>query len=313
MFIRGCATIFLLSCNSLYSQSSRQDKAASSPSRSLFEYDATAPPKVHDEVLETFKGGSVHDITYESINGRTVHAYLVRPSGKGPYGAIVFEHWANGTRAEFLAEAKLYAKAGAVSLLPSYSWDLPGGMTPNHFDQPQLDREIESAAVIDCRRGIDLLLSRKDVDSKRLALVGHSFGAQWVAILTAIDRRMATSVLIAGAGEEADILTRGHNPAIVNLRKSTPGNELENYSDAVGDMDAIRFIGQTEPTPVLMQFGKFDQYFDMAAMQRYATAASAQTVCRFYDADHEVNDPRALVDRKRWLVNHLRLSAIRNN
>jgi dienelactone hydrolase len=248
--------------------------AASSPVSSLLDYDATAPLRIRDMILETFDGGSVHDITYESANERKVNAYLVEPSGKGPFAAILFAHWANGTRAEFLAEAKLYAREGTVSLLTSYSWDLPDGIAPNHFGKPQLDREIEAGAVIDCQRGIDLLLLRRDVDAKRLALVGHSFGAQWAAILTALDKRISTSVMIAGAGEQADILARGNNPALVSLRRSLPANQLVNYSEALSDLDAIRFIGRAAPTPVLMQFGKFDQYIDLTSMHRYATAAS---------------------------------------
>lgn len=283
---------------------------APSPVSSLLHYDSTAPLRIHDVILEAFDGGSVHDITYQSANGRRVDAYLVEPSGKGPFAAILFAHWANGTRAEFLAEAKLYAREGTVSLLPSYSWDLPNGIAPNHFDAPLRDREIEAGAVVDCQRGIDLLLARDDVDAKRLAVVGHSFGAQWAAILTALDKRISTSVIIAGAGEQADILVRGNNPALVSLRRSLPANELSNYSKAVADLDAIRFIGRTAPTPILMQFGRLDQYIDLISMHRYATAASPNTITQFYDADHEVNDPRALKDREEWLATHLRLRAI---
>ena len=137
-----------------------------SPVSSILHYDATAPLHIRDAILETFDGGSVHDITYQSANGRRVNAYLVEPSGKGPFAAILFAHWADGTRAEFLAEAKLYAREGTISLLPSYSWDLPNGNAPNHFDEPRRDREIEAGAIIDCQRGIDLLLARNDVDAK---------------------------------------------------------------------------------------------------------------------------------------------------
>jgi hypothetical protein len=88
--------------------------AAPSRISSLLHYDATAPLRIRDTIVETFDGGSIHDITYDSANRRKVDAYLVEPTGHGPFAAIVFAHWANGTRAEFLAEAKLYAREGAV-------------------------------------------------------------------------------------------------------------------------------------------------------------------------------------------------------
>src|SRR5258707_5891127 len=160
----------------------------------LFEYDAKQPLEIHEKVLEEFEGGTLHDITYTSPKGGPVGAYLVVPKGKGPFAAILFGHWGNGTRAEFIPEAKIYAKAGAVSLLPDYPWDRsqPWYKSLDHTDKPELDRDTEIQAVIDLRRGIDLLLARPDVDPERLAYVGHSYGAQWGSILSALDKRMKT-------------------------------------------------------------------------------------------------------------------------
>jgi cephalosporin-C deacetylase-like acetyl esterase len=144
-----------------------------------FDYDSKQPLDIHDKVIGQFDGGTLHDITYASPKGGPVDAYLVVPTGKGPFAAILFGHWGNGTRAEFIPEAKIYARAGAISLIPDYPWDRPAPWhkTPDHFDKPDVDREIYIQAVVDLRRGIDLLLARPDVDAKRLAYVGHSYGA----------------------------------------------------------------------------------------------------------------------------------------
>ena len=75
-------------------------------------------------------------------------------------------------------------KWGAISLIPDYPWDRPEPWrkTVDHFDKPELDNEAYIQAVVDLRRGIDLLLARSDVDPKRLAYVGHSYGVQWGSI-----------------------------------------------------------------------------------------------------------------------------------
>src|SRR5260370_1627022 len=140
----------------------------------LFDYDAKQPLDIHDKFIEAFAGGTLHDITYTSSKGGPVGAYLVIPDGKGPFAAVLFGHWGNGTRAEFVPEAKIYASAGAVSLIPDYPWDRPQPWhkTLDHFDKPELDREIEIQAVVDLRLGIDLLLARSDLDPKQLAYVG---------------------------------------------------------------------------------------------------------------------------------------------
>jgi hypothetical protein len=242
----------------------------------LFDYDAKKPLDIHDQIIEEFDGGSLHDITYTSPKGGPVAAYLVVPKSKGPFAAILFGHWGNGTRAEFIPEAKLYARTGAVSLIPDYPWDRPQPWhkTPDHYDKPQLDREIQIQAVVDLRRGIDLLLARPDVDPKRLAYVGHSYGAQWGSILSAVDKRMKTSVLMAGVAEIGDILLRGDDPGIVDFRKSRPPGQLERYAQVTGDIDAIHFVGHAKPIPLLLQFANFEQYFDKSSMAHYAATAS---------------------------------------
>ena len=275
----------------------------------LFDYDAKAPLDIHDKIIEEFDGGNLHDITYVSPKGGPVAAYLVVPKGKGPFAAVLFGHWGNGTRTEFIPEAKLYARAGAVSLLPDYPWDRPQPWhkTPNHYDKPELDREIEIQAVLELRRGIDLLLARPDVDPKRLAYVGHSYGAQWGSILSAVDKRMKTSVLMAGVAEIGDIFLRGNDPGIIELRKSRPPGQFERYAQIAGEIDALHFVGHAAPIPLLFQFANFEQLFDKTSMEHYATTATDPKKVLYYDAGHDLNDPQALQDRYDWLAKYIDL------
>lgn len=274
-----------------------------------FDYDPTQPLDVHDTVINQFNGGTLYDVTYTSPKGGLVSAYLVVPDGKGPFAAILFGHWGNGTRAEFIPEAKIYARAGAVSLIPDYPWDRPQPWhkTPDHFGKPEIDREIEIQAVVDLRRGIDLLLARHDVDAKRLAYVGHSYGAQWGSILSAVDKRMKTSVLMAGVAECSDIMLRSNDPGMVDFRKTQPAGQLEKYCQVTGDIDAIHFVGHAAPVPLLLQFANFEQYFDKASMDHYATAASDPKKVLYYDTGHDLNDPMALEDRYDWLAKYIDL------
>src|SRR5260370_34042379 len=91
----------------------------------LFDYDAKQPLDIHDKFIEAFARGTLHDITYTSPKGDPVGAYLVIPDGKGPFAAVLFGHWGNGTRTEFIPEAKIDARADAVWLSPDYTSDSP--------------------------------------------------------------------------------------------------------------------------------------------------------------------------------------------
>jgi len=91
------------------------------------------------------------------------------------------------------------------------------------------------------------------------------------------------------------------------FRKSQPAGQLERYSQATGDIDAIHFVGQAAPIPLLMQFANYEQYFDKTSMQHYLAAASEPKKVLYCDTDHDLNDPKALEDRYDWLVKNINL------
>jgi dienelactone hydrolase len=297
---------------SLAQTTSPQATTGPGQTAALFKYDATQPLQIQDRVISTNAGVTVHDITYASSNGMRVSAYLVVPAGKGPFAAILFGHWGNGSRAEFLSEAMRYAKAGAVSLLPDYPWDRspPYRKTvQRQFDKPSSDREAYIQAVVDLRRGLDLLQGRADVDRKRIAYVGHSFGAQWGAILVAVDGRMHAAVLMAGVPETADLFQRSQNPDLVELRQKVPAEQMNTYVQVLSEIDAIRFVSKGAHVPLLLQFGTYEQYFDRGAAEHYASTVTEPKRVLWYDADHELNDPKCLADRAQWLKEQISLGA----
>src|SRR4051812_42727407 len=79
-----------------------------------FAYDAKAGLDVKEVGVETRGGVVVRDLSYASPKGGRVPAYLVVPPGKGPFAGIVYVHWGQGNRSEFVAEALLAARAGAA-------------------------------------------------------------------------------------------------------------------------------------------------------------------------------------------------------
>jgi len=278
----------------------------------LFDYDHAASLDVQRRLFERDRQSEVYDITFASPKGGRVPAFLVVPVAKpnGKYAGIVFGHWGLGNRTEFLAEAKLYARAGVVSLIIDYPWTRPAQWRKPVFT-PQTtseqDRDTYIQAVIDLRRAFDLLLSRSDVDPHRLAYVGHSYGAQWGAILTAIDRRMHTTVLMAGVPSFAAIYRDSKDPGIVELRQQIGTVALEAHLKVVGVLDAINYIKYSSPIPVLFQFARYERNFDEPAMRHYYESAGEPKEAKWYSTGHELNDPAALKDRAKWLAQQLRL------
>src|SRR5216684_3726798 len=185
--------ILFLSATSLLAQDSGPSHA--------FDYDPKAPLDIQEVSVEHRGNVAIHDISYASPKGGRVPAYLVVPEGKGPFAAVVWGHWywqnsAFFNRTEFLDEAVALAHAGVVSLLPTG----PGARAGHVQDKDQLsDQQVTDLvqAIVDMRRGADLLLARKDADPKRLAYVGHSYNATAGGFLSGIDRRFKAFVLMA--------------------------------------------------------------------------------------------------------------------
>lgn len=279
--------------------------------RRVFDYDQNAPLDIKEVGVIKRDDALIHDITYASPKNGRVTAYLVVPARRGRYAGIVFGHWGYGTRTEFLPEAMLYARAGVVSLLVDDLDVRPAPWRRNApGSEPDAVRENFIQSAVDLRRGIDVLIARSEVDPSRIAYVGHSSGAHWGAILSAIDRRLKTVVLMAGVPEEKTILLGSEDPNFVDFRQSTPKEQLDNYFRIISPLDAINFVPHSRPTPLLFQFARFERYFNEAAMQQYVRAASDPKLVLWYDTGHELNDLSSLVDRANWLQRHIGMKPV---
>ncbi|HEX8097708.1 MAG TPA: acetylxylan esterase [Pyrinomonadaceae bacterium] len=282
---------------------------AGAPAADPFAYDAKLPLDFRDAGAETLPGATVHDVSYASPKGGRVPAYLVVPAGKGPFAAIEFVHWGQGNRTEFLSEALLYARGGAVSLLidaPHNRPDYERG--PSFLDNPQADRDLYVQLVVDARRGLDLLLSRPDVDPKRLAYVGHSLGATWGGALAGVEKRVGAYVLMGGLPNITDFSGDDWISKMVRARY-TP-QQVEKYAGTVGPVNPENFVGRSAPARLFFQFARWDRYISRAAAGRYEKAAAQPKTARTYDTSHEFNDLRSWCDRTAWLRDELRLSGM---
>jgi dienelactone hydrolase len=159
--------------------------------RQMFDYDRSLPLDVREVGVEDRNGVRIHDVSYQSPKGGRVTAYLVVPEGqRQKFAGILFMHPRPGSRRNFLDEALSLAKAGAVSLLIDAPFSR-AGESKREFDptvtKPEADRDIYIQTVVDLRRGVDLLVSRSDVDPNRIGFIGHSYGAHTGAVLAGIE------------------------------------------------------------------------------------------------------------------------------
>jgi len=272
-----------------------------------FTYDDKVPLDFRDLGQEAVEGVGVHDVSYASPKGGRVPGYLAVPSGSGPFAGIVFVHWGQGNRTEFLSEAVGLAKSGVVSLMIDAPYHRPEAESFSFVTKPEKERGEYIQLVVDARRAVDVLLSRPDIDKARLGYVGHSLGATWGGPLAAVEKRVKAFVLMGGLPRITDVL--GDDPFAKLMQKAYTREQLEGYVKVLAPMDPEHFVGGAEPESILFQFARHDRFISEKAANDYVKAAGKPQQVRWYFTSHEFNDPQSPIDRREWLARKLGFKA----
>jgi dienelactone hydrolase len=271
----------------------------------VFGYDASKPLNVKMGTTEDVGGIKVSEISYDSPKIGRVPGYIVVPPGKGPFAGIVYMHWGQGNRSEWLAEGVEMGKRGAVSVMidaPYWRPDVPPAK-PDQAAESERDGYIQM--VVDLRRAVDLLAARGDVDMKRIGYVGHSLGATWGGPLAAVEKRIRVLVLMAGL------------PSLTNYdddsfyaevqRATTPRDQFQKYLAVMEPYNPEHFVGDTGPAKIYFQWATHDMYISKRSADEYYKAVGGPKEEQWYFTSHEFNDEQSVQDRRGWLTKELGL------
>jgi dienelactone hydrolase len=276
----------------------------------MFDYDQRAPHDVKEHSIEEREGAKVYDISYASPQGGRVTAYLVAPATKGRHAGIIFAHPGGGSRKSFLPEALLLAKAGALSLLIDDPSARPAAWRRRMFvfTEPENDRATYIQAIIDLRRGVDLLAARPDVDAKRIGFVGFSFGADLGGILAGLERRIKAYALMGTGARLTDLFRSGDAPHLVQLRASLTKEQLDKYIETTAPFESVHYIGHAAPSALLFQFGRRDQNWPEKLALEFYQAGSEPKEIKWWEGGHELND-EAMRQRAEWFRSRIGIAA----
>jgi dienelactone hydrolase len=227
-----------------------------------------------------------------------VSAYVVKPAGKLPHDSaagVLFLHWLgqiHSDRTEYLGEAVGLARQGVVSVLPQgyFPWVANPDGTAN-------DVTLVQQQVAAMERALDTLAGTRGVDPKRIAVVGHDYGAMYGALLADQDKRVSTLVL-----ETPDSLW-GNWFATYWL--GLEGQAREDYYALFDGLNPVQHTSRLG-RHVLFQWAGKDTYVPEAVRTEFAKASPEAEVKLYDGADHQLTDA-ALVDRDAFLGKELHL------
>jgi dienelactone hydrolase len=146
----------------------------------------------------------------------------------------------------------------------------------------------------------DYLLTREDVDTTRIVLLGYSFGAPFVPCIVAHDRRPAVAVMVYGGGDLRSLIVH-------NVRRY----ESEAVAQFAGTLAAfllrplepMRYIDRVTPTPLIMINGTNDEQVPRHNVELLYHAAGEPKTIKWLESRHVRQDNLELT---RMIVAELR-------
>ena len=262
-----------------------------------FAYDRSRPFEIQVVGAETRQNGiEVSDITFANLTGGRTEAYLIVP--RSPQAGVLFVHWyeppnPTSNRRQFIEEAVELARYGVVSLLPATMWSDFGWFRNRKRDE---DLQNSIAQVKELRRALDVLAAQRGV--RRIAYVGHDFGAMFGATLAGVDRRPVAYALQAGTPQFSNWYLFG--PPMAEPARTE-------FIRSLSIIDPVTHIGKASPAPVLLQFATRDFFVPHDKAEEFWRAARPPKESVVYDAEHEMNE-QARIDRIDWLRKVLKLT-----
>jgi cephalosporin-C deacetylase-like acetyl esterase len=225
----------------------------------------------------------------------TTHGVLVAPSNPAATGGgVLWVHWLGAVpttnHTEFLVDARALATRGVRSLLLDMPWSQPDWFTK--VRAPDHDYADTLRAVLILRRSLDCLAALPHIDTTRLAVVGHDFGAMTSALLLAVDPRPSFAVLMAPA------LTFWEWYLLAG-----PPPDQGAYVAQLSALDLPGWLSRGKQRGTLLQFAKNDQYVaESTGVAIYNATPNRDREIKVYDLGHDLDDEVTHEDRVAWLL-----------
>ena len=150
----------------------------------------------------------------------------------------------------------------------------------------------------DLQRAVDILIARPDVDARRIAYVGVSYGAAMGSGFVGIESRLAAAVLVVGDGGLVAHFTNDKGTAIGPL-SGVPAAQRDRWLAAMRPIEPIQYLGRAK-APLYFQNGRQDQLVTIEDAETLHRSAPNGATLRWYEGGHGLT-AEARTDAFRWL------------
>lgn len=265
----------------------------------LFAYDRAAPLALEESGVSEDSASRLLRVSFASPGGGRATGFLAVPKAPGPHPGVVVMHGLPGSADGAMGrEGRELVARSAVVIAIDAPWVRRGGLP----DFTVRDSVEQVQLILDLQRAVDVLLARTDVDPKRVAYVGGSYGGAMGALFVGIERRLRASVLFVADGGLVAHFTDADG-AFLGPAAGLDETTRRRWLGAMEPIEPIRFVGRAN-APIFFQNGRQDQLVSVEDAEALHAAAPAGNTVRWYDAGHGLT-LTARADRRAWLAERI--------
>jgi dienelactone hydrolase len=254
----------------------------------LFAYDSDRPLDAEVVAQPPYAGDEIEAVTYVGADDGRVPGFLGLPPSQSARPCVIHMHGFGRSKED---------AAGLVGPLAGQGIGLLAIDAPSHGARSQGSAELErliddprrlaallEQTVIDLRRGLDLLESRRECDPDRLGFIGFSFGAETGALLAGADGRVQSSVLLSGGAGWKRLLHR----LDMTYSEGSRATPIDTSGlPALAPYAVDRSVSRIAPRPVLIVNGRDDEVIPAAAAEALHRAAGRGSTLLWHDGGHD--------------------------
>jgi dienelactone hydrolase len=219
----------------------------------------------------------------------TVHAEYYLPHGKGPFPAVIVLDILDGSQTVSRTIATHLAQHNIAALfvyMPYYGPRRSPGSDVRLL-MPDIDHSVEAIrqTVLDLRAATAWLESRKEVDARRLGILGTSLGSFMGTLTAEMEPKLKRVAVLLGGGGIVDAYYDHPRAAQVRQLYEAIGGSKEKLTKALAPVDPLTYAGNLKQRKVLMISGKRDEIV-FPKMAESLWKASGEQKIVWYDCGH---------------------------
>jgi len=214
-------------------------------------------------LLDSESLADVEYINYQSRDGKTIHGYVTRPNGEGPFPLIVMPHGG-----PFVSEVvswddwgQMLANNGYMVLQPQYRGSTNYGL--DFYKSAFIDGGEGGGKMQDDKDdGVQYLIDQGEVDADRVAMFGWSYGG-YAALVAAARSPNIYQCVIAGAAVADN--NQQVNYYRNQIRGSSRVEQLRMWDDSISPIEEAANVN----VPMLVIHGSVDQRVPVSHSKKY--------------------------------------------